>query len=55
MDLSPPQAGSLLSADEEVTLALQIEAGVLAADALSRGELPYGATLEELQLAGGRR
>jgi RNA polymerase primary sigma factor/RNA polymerase nonessential primary-like sigma factor len=49
MDTYIPQTASLLSAEEEVTLSLQIEAGVLAADALSRDERPYGATIEELR------
>ena len=48
MDTSVPQAEPLLTADEEVALALQIEAGILAAAALDRGERPHGATVEEL-------
>ncbi|HEU5483517.1 MAG TPA: sigma-70 family RNA polymerase sigma factor [Microlunatus sp.] len=38
----------LLTPDEEVRLAVEIEAGVLAADALARGDRPAGATTEEL-------
>lgn len=49
MDTSNPRAASLLTAEEEVALSLQIEAGVLAADALARGEHPYGATADELR------
>ena len=39
----------LLTPEEEVRLARAIEAGVLAADALARGDSPYGATDEELR------
>lgn len=49
MDTSAPRAASLLTAEEEVALSLQIEAGVLAADALARDEHPYGATADELR------
>lgn len=49
MDTSAPRAATLLTAEEEVALSLQIEAGVLAADALARGEHPYGATADELR------
>ena len=48
MDSTAPLAGPLLTADEEVELALDIEAGLLAADALDRGLRPHGATVEEL-------
>lgn len=52
-----PAAQPLLTPDEEVQLAVQIEAGVLAADALTRGERPHGATAEELRwlVAAGTR
>ncbi len=49
MDTSAPQAASLLTAEEEVILSLQIEAGILAAEALDRDERPHGATTEELR------
>lgn len=38
----------LLTAEEEVRLAREIEAGALAAEALTRGDRPDGATTEEL-------
>lgn len=40
---------SLLTPDEEHALALRIEAGVLAADALAEGRCPVGATAAELE------
>lgn len=49
MAFTAPAADDLLTAEEEVRLALEIEAGVLAADALERGERPYGSTVEELR------
>lgn len=49
MTITTPAADPLLTPDEEVRLALEIEAGVLAADALERGERPYGSTTEELR------
>ncbi len=42
-------ADPLLTAEEEVQLAIRIEAGVLAADALARGASPHGATVDELR------
>ncbi len=48
MDTTAPLAGPLLTAAEEVELALDIESGLLAADALARGQRPDGATVEEL-------
>lgn len=51
MDITEAEAHThpLLTAAEETTLALTIEAGVLAADALARGMRPHGATTEELR------
>ncbi len=49
MDTTAPLAGPLLTAAEEVGLALEIEAGLLAADALARGLRPHGASVEELR------
>ena len=49
MDTRAPVADDLLTPGEEVSLALEIEAGVLAADALARGSSPYDATVEELR------
>lgn len=46
---SPALDAPLLTPEEEVQLARQIEAGVLAADALFRGLKPHGATAEELR------
>lgn len=46
---SPALDAPLLTPDEEAELARQIEAGVLAADALARGLRPEGATPEELR------
>jgi RNA polymerase primary sigma factor/RNA polymerase nonessential primary-like sigma factor len=57
MATTAPLADDLLTPEEEVQLALEIEAGVLAADALDRGERPHRATTEELRwlvAAGGR-
>ena len=47
----------LLTAEDESRLARQIEAGVLASDALATGALPFGATADELAdlEAEGRR
>ncbi|HYI56908.1 MAG TPA: sigma-70 family RNA polymerase sigma factor [Microlunatus sp.] len=42
-------ADPLLTPEEEVQLAIRIEAGVLAADALARGARPHGATADELR------
>jgi RNA polymerase primary sigma factor len=42
-------ADPLLTPEEEVQLAIRIEAGVLAADALARGASPHGATVDELR------
>jgi RNA polymerase primary sigma factor len=57
MSHQAPDADDLLTAEEEVQLAAEIEAGVLAADALARGSRPQGATVEELQwlVAAGER
>ena len=57
MATNTPLADPLLTPEEEVRLAVEIEAGVLAADALSRGERPHGATVDELRwlVAAGRR
>ena len=41
MDTTAPLAGPLLTAAEEVELALEIEAGLLAADALARDLRPH--------------
>ena len=49
MDTTAPLAGPLLTAAEEVELALEIEAGLLAADALAQGLRPHGASVEELR------
>ncbi|HEY5785986.1 MAG TPA: sigma-70 family RNA polymerase sigma factor [Microlunatus sp.] len=49
MDTTAPLAGPLLTPAEEVELALDIEAGLLAADALVHGLRPHGATDEELR------
>ena len=46
---SPALDAPLLTPEEEVRLAREIEAGVLAADALLRGLRPHGATAEELR------
>jgi RNA polymerase primary sigma factor len=57
MATSAPLADDLLTPEEEVQLARDIEAGVFAADALDRGERPHHATAEELRwlvAAGGR-
>lgn len=48
MDSSALEAEPLLSPAEEVRLALEIEAGVLAADALGQGSRPFAATVDEL-------
>jgi RNA polymerase primary sigma factor/RNA polymerase nonessential primary-like sigma factor len=50
-------ADPLLTPEEEVRLAVEIEAGVLASDALARCERPAGATTEELRwlVDAGRR
>lgn len=45
---NPTVDAPLLTPEEESWLARQIEAGVLAADALTRGLRPHGATAEEL-------
>lgn len=52
-----PAAHPLLTPEEEVQLAVQIEAGVLAADALARDARPDGASVEELRwlVDAGRR
>lgn len=54
---SPALDAPLLTPEEEVRLAWEIEAGVLAADALARGLRPEGATVEELRwlVAAGER
>lgn len=51
------EAADLLTPEEEVRLAWEIEAGVLAAEALARGSHPHGATDEELRwlVGAGRR
>ena len=49
MDTTAPLAGPLLTPAEEVELALDIEAGLLAADALAHGRRPHEATDEELR------
>lgn len=46
---SPALDAPLLTPEEEARLAWEIEAGVLAADALARGLRPDGATVEELR------
>ena len=50
-------ADPLLTPEEEVQLAIRIEAGVLAADALARDARPDGASVEELRwlVDAGRR
>ena len=57
MDTTTPLAGPLLTPVEEVELALDIEAGLLAADALAHGLRPHEATEEELRwlVEAGRR
>ncbi|HEY5980784.1 MAG TPA: sigma-70 family RNA polymerase sigma factor [Microlunatus sp.] len=57
MDTTAPLAGPLLTPAEEVELALDIEAGLLAADALARDLRPHDATGEELRwlVAAGER
>jgi RNA polymerase primary sigma factor len=57
MATSATAAHPLLTPEEEVQLAVQIEAGVLAADALARGASPHGASVEELHclVAAGKR
>lgn len=52
-----PAADDLLTAQEEIQLAQEIEAGVLAAEALDRGERPHRASVEELRClaAAGER
>ena len=57
MATSATAAHPLLTPEEEVQLAVQIEAGVLAADALARGTYPEGASVEELHclVAAGKR
>ena len=57
MDTTAPLAGPLLTAAEEVDLALDIEAGLLAADALARNLRPHQATVDELRqlVAAGER
>lgn len=54
---SPALDAPLLTPEEEAHLAWEIEAGVLAADALARGLRPEGATAEELHwlIAAGQR
>ena len=47
MDTTAPLAEPLLTAAEEVDLALDIEAGLLAADALARNLRPHQATVDE--------
>lgn len=49
MTTTNPLSEPLLTPQEEVRLAREIEAGVLAAEALSRGRRPHGATNEELR------
>lgn len=48
MDIASLDTEPLLNPAEEVRLALEIEAGVLAADALARGARPFAATADEL-------
>jgi len=57
MDTTAPLAAPLLTAAEEVELALDIEAGLLAADALARDLSPHHATVDELHqlIAAGER
>lgn len=57
MAITAPFDDPLLTAGEEVALALTMEAGVLAADALDRGLRPLDATTEELAslVDAGRR
>lgn len=57
MATNTPAADPLLTPEEEVQLAVEIEAGVLAAEALTRRERPSGATVDELRwlVAAGNR
>jgi RNA polymerase primary sigma factor len=48
MDITATLAGPLLTAEEEVQLALDIEAGLLAAEALAADLRPHRATADEL-------